>query len=572
MHQQGAQVGEERVCLPQDGRAGLLVVGLKLEAPRKKPDVFKLKEVHPAFPNESKALSLGVDEVVVEPSARDDAVDLFLIGKEVARLQRVRGIERMVGVGAVLPLPDVDEVGRGGQRDAEGGAGVVVARQAAPGFGVDVVDGPRQRGPLVERVVHVQPRRAALVAGALDDALVVLPGARHVKAGVLGAAADRDIRGRKQPFLPKKLLLVVDEAASALGLLKLLQATLAEGCLRGLGRKLAHAQLLANGRKTERLGEINPGRSRFSAFCRDDDHAVGGARPVNGRRRRAFENLDGLNVLRIDVSNPVDGVVLVGPVAARSRLRDGIHVGGHRDVAHDDAVHDVEGLGVSVDRRDAPEPHVHAPARRSGIRVDLRPRHLSVECPVERGDLGGAGQVGRVDRRDGVGQILPFHAGGKARNHNLIHAHDVPAQFDIEHRLPRLQFHFLLLVAHKGEHERSATLRHIQLVAALHVRRRSDRGVLDPDVGPRNRLPVVRVCHHSLNRILALDRTRRESPSEEKDSDQTYSQIASIIHETDSLTWKSVGSSRKTLHKGDTIRTVLLRNCQGLVGGNGRII
>src|SRR4029077_5176838 len=72
----------------------------------------------------------------------------------------------------------------------------------------------------------------------------------------------------------------------------------------------ADVDLVGGRGRPESLGQVKSRLSRLALLCRNDDHAIGASRSVDRAGRRTLEDLDVLDVVRVEVGRPVDALVL----------------------------------------------------------------------------------------------------------------------------------------------------------------------------------------------------------------------------------------------------------------------
>ena len=111
------------------------------------------------------------------------------------------------------------------------------------------------------------------------------------------------------------------------------------------------------GRRAAEGEARRPGMPRFR---RDENDALRRARSVNRARRGALQDLDGLDVVRVDVNRTV---LLRGPIG---RARDVLHVprsGRHARIVHRYAVDHEQRLTRARQRARAPNPDIGGRAR-----------------------------------------------------------------------------------------------------------------------------------------------------------------------------------------------------------------
>src|SRR2546427_238648 len=85
----------------------------------------------------------------------------------------------------------------------------------------------------------------------------------------------------------------------------------------------ARAHRVCQGKRPEALGHAETGRARVPASGGDHDHAVRCLRAVDRRSRRALQDLDVLDVVRVQVGDAVDRVVLARRVTTGRGGGDG---------------------------------------------------------------------------------------------------------------------------------------------------------------------------------------------------------------------------------------------------------
>src|SRR5687767_10875399 len=161
------------------------------------------------------------------------------------------------------------------------------------------------------------------------------------------------------------------------------------GKRRSRAREAANRDGVGETRRSEALLELE---SRFAACLTllggDDDDAVRSARSVDRARRGSFQDLNALDVVRVDVRGAIDVLVLtrreVQQVSGSAGVRNGIQSALNRCVVDDDAVDHVERLVAGVDRRDPTKLDLGSTARRAGILSDERSRNFAGKSLIER--------------------------------------------------------------------------------------------------------------------------------------------------------------------------------------------
>ena len=195
----------------------------------------------------------------------------------------------------------------------------------------------------------------------------------------------------------------------------------------------------------------------------DQDHAVGPARAVNGRRRSILEHLYRHNVVGVDV---VDGVAALGLV-------------GHRQLH---AVHHVEGVVGGVDRAKAAHPHVGFAARAARVDVNLHPGNPALDGLVQ-GGYGALLKFFHVDGAHRAGQVGSF-LGAVANHHDLFQGLHVFGQRQVD-GASAVDRHFLAEVPDGGEHQDVVFVGYVDAVIALYIGDRAGGGALHQHVNAR---------------------------------------------------------------------------------------
>jgi hypothetical protein len=213
-----------------------------------------------------------------------------------------------------------------------------------------------------------------------------------------------------------------------------------------------------------------PGLPRLGG---DDDDAVGGLGAVDRRRRGALQHLDALDVVRVEIADAIDAVVLRRRVGARGGAEDGVGARLEHVVADDDAVHHVERIGGAVDGGHAAEAHLHAAARGAGVRVDLRAGDLALEGVLD-GGRGRAVELLSGDDRDVVRRVDVGDARRRAGHDLGLELQDVALEGDV--RFGRVGGHrdVLAAVADAPDAKRHGAGRDVQCELSLVIRQRAD--------------------------------------------------------------------------------------------------
>ncbi len=262
--------------------------------------------------------------------------------------------------------------------------------------------------PLPELLGQVDPQALFLEPGVLDDPLVVLPEEGREIPGGLGAAAHAGRRLEGEIVSPGEQLLVVEGLDRIAASVKESSGPIAPCRHRVIHRiEIPQPDTTGSVEEAEPLADSDARCPRPAPLGRDDHHAVARLLPVDRRGRRALQDLDLLDVLRVDVDDPVDLVILglCGVRAAGGQV-DLVLVGRDRRVADEHPVYDIERRRRCVDRRGAAQPNLHAAPGGARIRLDHSARDLSLNRLLER--LGRRPfEFLRGHRRHRVGQIAP---------------------------------------------------------------------------------------------------------------------------------------------------------------------
>ena len=214
---------------------------------------------------------------------------------------------------------------------------------------------------------------------------------------------------------------------------------------------------------------------RLARLGRDRDDAVARTRAIQRCGGRALDDLDTLDVLRID---------------RRQRT------------VQDHAVHDVQRVLPATggrDRRRATEQHGRLVAGTPTRRDDVRPRHLARDLRQRIGRRHD--HVGGVDRVRRERHLGGFRRAGHARHDHLRQLVDIRTQRQVD-RLRARANHDLPLLRHEADganaqrHRLPAHLRagNRDRVNACHVRADRRAQVGDRGVGAQQGIPLLR--HH----------------------------------------------------------------------------
>ena len=233
-------------------------------------------------------------------------------------------------------------------------------------------------------LVEVQAQAIAVEIRVADDALVGHVGDGAVVLGFVGAPGHGEVVVGAHPVVEDVVLVVVARDIYELGRQVAAQDVDRRPSCEGVDgvEALADAaELFAIVRDVDLFAElvhVDAGAERDLRFARcpalgrDDDDPVGGAGAVHGSSSGPAEHVDALDVFGVDVGESV-GAHFRG-AGTDGDLRD---VG--RRVAHDDAVNDVERVGVAADGVDPAQAYGQAPRRIAGVLRHLGPCDFALQ-------------------------------------------------------------------------------------------------------------------------------------------------------------------------------------------------
>ena len=277
--------------------------------------------------------------------------------------------------------------------------------------------------------------------------------------------------------------------------------------------------------------EVELGRATGPPLGLDDDDAVGRAGPIYRGRRGRLEHLDRLELLHVQVCEPVHQRILTAADAGGGRTGastgDGVGAVGDGIVGDDHPVQDEERLAGPENRRDPADLYLTAAARSAAVHRDHRARHLALERLLQRrrrspiellgSDLhGGCRRVAALERRRLAGYHHSLELEGILREGH----HDV--------RLARLHGHFLLLVADRADQEANVPRPHPDAERA--VGRRLRHG-LASDFGDRrqsHRHVPHRSCHPPRH-LATLGMGRQRGQAERKDGSREHCELVHAL-------------------------------------------
>ena len=299
---------------------------------------------------------------------------------------------------------------RGQRRGREGR--VDHRRAAAAALRVHLVvvrtaeDDVRRSGDVFRDVVfEIRADRDALVSALLDDAVLIE--VAQAERSLEGRAAARDVHGVVGDHgRPEDFVLPVGVPHVGCDLLGREDRRLVvdAGLLVQIGHVFVaaqHVHLLVEGLDADAAVVAHPDFALLGALRRDDHHAVGSPRTVDGRRRGVFENLHRLDVRRVD----------------------------HVDVARK-SVDDPQGFVVALDRVGAADADLDGRSGLSVELVDLHARDTSLERLRHR-DVGEFVDQVALDLGHGSREVA-FALYAVADYDQFVHHETALREFDVE--------------------------------------------------------------------------------------------------------------------------------------------
>ena len=328
---------------------------------------------------------------------------------------------------------------------------------------------------VVEQVeAHLRVERVLRIVVLRGDAA-----RRHVAVGEVGAQVLRTAVDRHR---------VVGRPARLVEFL---------GIVGGLGREFAAPTVGLVGRAVGvlEIGQRDRGvdrrvarhahrnASRRSRLGRNHDGAVGGHGSVERGGRCALQQRDRRDVVGVDRGHGVAAVAVAAVVALHLACQTVLAEGGVHHQGH--AVHDHQRLVRAADRLVTAEEDLRGAARTRRVGGDLQTGRLALQRVdhVDRLDVGhivAAHRFGRIGQR--LRLTLDAHGGhdhGVELVGGLLHQ-------NLQRRLSRIG-HLVGIVSHVGHLKHVAVLKTVQEELAVHVGRRSARGVLHDHRGPEQR-------------------------------------------------------------------------------------
>ena len=438
--------------------------------------------------HEPEVVTLGLHRLPSQRRTAGEAKHHLVVATQIGRLQGV-GSEIRDGrlrVGAVHRL-DRHERRDVGERIRDAGTVVVVVGESLVGL-VPAERRINAQAPAArKRLVEVDTEALALVERVVDDSAIALGAARDEIARVLGPPAQVQGGFVRQRLVPGNLLQVVEERQLAVHDVRPHPsvAVLREG--RG-GVEHARARAPLQLEEPQPLRDVGARLPRPPVICLDDDHAVPGLGTIDGRRGGPAQHLDRLDIVRVQVGEPVHRVVLLLAVAAvGAAARDVEQPTGHGSVAVNHPVDHEERVGIAEDRVVAAQLDLRAAARRARVLADDGARHPPGKSTVERG-RGYAGHFFPDDVRRRDRSVAPLDARGLPGDDDRLEVEDVGLERRVGRVLIGRDPDLAPLERDAPEHQRHGTGGCGNRIPAFGVRHRAERGAGDGHVDAGDRL------------------------------------------------------------------------------------
>ena len=340
-------------------------------------------------------------------------------------MQRVGPADRrsrhLSGVGLVgfeILIFDILRGIRFGQAHRQHRRGGCIQLTAARGLGVVRIH-EREAGPctelepVIEGFLEVQAHRVLVLLGPADDtAVAVITQGEGVGQG-LGTAGNRKVialagtrldgvllpvdRSDLQPGAVDRVLIYFLEDLGLVLVLHVLHELV----------EIEHFQLLGDITVVQAGAETHGRTLLVSHLGGDQDDAVGAERAVNGGGGSVLEDLDALDIHRVETGKAVD--VLVGVT--------GLEVGVTHQVHHlraalgrvdDDTVHDIERFRITVERVHASDTDGDTGIGTAVVGGHLYAGDISLQHLVDGLDTAGQLLVD-LDARHGAGEVAFAH-------------------------------------------------------------------------------------------------------------------------------------------------------------------
>ena len=363
------------------------------------------------------------------------------------RVGRVELVHRPRAVGAAAQVEEARDLG---ERVGDRVAGVVVTEQAAIVRVVQDLVADLQVEPLGDALVEVDARAGLAGEGVLDDAFFVATADRHEVLGIFAAAAhvERHVGVHRRVAVGQRL--VVERAV---GVVERRNAGAEHG--HGIGHRVELARAIAV-REFRRAAAQTQRELRLAGAATlggDDDDTARCFRSVDGRRRRSLQDVDILDVVRIEVGDAVDRILLVAHGDAGTRgARDFIRAGADGHVGDDDTVDDIQRLRGSENGGDAADADAIAATGGAGGLRDLRAGDLALERVLD-GLRRHLVHVGPAHGGHVIGEVAARDAGGLTGDDDLIEIEHVLLEHDLEAALRRTHGDAGHRVAEAAHHE-----------------------------------------------------------------------------------------------------------------------
>ena len=257
----------------------------------------------------------------------------------------------------------------------------------------------------------------------------------------------------------------------------------------------------------------------------DQNDAVGATRAVDGRGCRVLQDLDGFNIVGVEVGQRVGARhAETGPLQTHVALDGQVHRVGH-------AVDDVEGLGARGNRAPAPHQDLGGGSRLPRRLGHVDPRQPPLERGLQVGCHGSPSDVNARDRRHGS-RHFPSQLRSVPDDDQLVQTEHGPGENHVQHHrlfgrdrdLPALGRETEILV----EDDLRAGGQVDQQVPALLVREAPDSRPFDGHLHGGERLSCFRRGDGAGDLTLQRERGRNH-PDEQTDQDSyPHSHISSM--------------------------------------------
>jgi hypothetical protein len=345
---------------------------------------------------------------------------------------------------------------------------------------------PRPSCELVaDGLVEVQSARRAARPGQDLDALGLLVVQRAEEAGVAGTARRREDRlgGRTVVLVELALPVILGASGRAVRLrdrIRLFRTAEPRLDLR-IARELARPEQARGLLGSHTLRDVEARCAGLALLGRDDDHAVGGARSVDGGGRGRLQHLDVLDIVGVEVRKTVDHLILRRRRAA-GRTGDRRQTAGNGRVGHDDAIHHVERITLAEDRRGAADLDLHAAARYAAILEDGRADDLARQVAFDRLGRHGEQFLGR-HRCNGRRRIALVNRRRLTGHGHAFELQHIPVERKVRRGRPGSNADTGALEADRTSNECQVAIRRLEAILAPLVRTHAELRTHDTNRG-----------------------------------------------------------------------------------------